>query len=111
MPDTKAPYNSLEDEEDFFLYESQESDDPNSVPYITQKKIKEDPTLKEKQFDIRILETSAYRLESMKFFPYRHREGEIPYKILQVPKVSSIIEAAPRILAQQKEERWSPQLL
>ena len=99
MTDTKVPYNSLEDEEDFFLYESQESDDPNSVPYITQKKIKEDPTLKEKQFDIRILETSPYRLESMKFFPYRYREGEIPLKLLEIPKVSSIIEAAPRILA------------
>jgi len=77
-PGNGAPDNSMESEDDYFIEESEESDDPNAVPYLTKKLVKEDPTLKEKQFDMRILLTSAFRLESMKYFPYRSREGEIP---------------------------------
>jgi hypothetical protein len=110
-PDTKAPYNSMESDENFFLYESQSSEDPNSVPYITAKAVKADPTLKEKQFDIRILEISPYRMESMKFFPHRTHEGEVPYKLLHVGKLSYLFEAAPKILEQQKDARWSSELI
>jgi len=101
----------MESDENFFLYESQESDDPNSVPYITAKKVKADPTLKEKQFDIRILEISPYRMESMKFFPHRTHEGEVPYKLLNVGKMHYLLEAAPKILEQQRETRWTPELI
>ena len=87
----------MESEDDFPLYESQDSDDPNAVPYLTKAKIAQDPDLKEKQFDIRILEVSGFRLESMKFFPYRTREGEIPKKLLKVPKVDYIFECSPLI--------------
>ena len=82
-PAIGAPYNSMESEEDFNIYESEDSEDPNAVPYITKKKVEQDPSLKDKQFDMRILQTSAFRLESMKFFPYRSREGDIPNKLLQ----------------------------
>ena len=61
----------MESEDEFQLYESQESDDPNAVPYITKKKVEEDPSLKDKQFDMRLISTSPYRLEAMKYFPYR----------------------------------------
>ena len=83
-PAQNCPYNSLESEDDYFIEESEESDDPNAVPYITKAKVTEDPSLKDKQFDMRILQTSAFRLESMKYYPYRQREGDIPNKLLAV---------------------------
>ncbi len=54
-PAIGAPYNSMESEEDFQIYESDSSEDPNAVPYITKKKVEADPELVKKQFDIRIL--------------------------------------------------------
>ena len=98
-PANGAPYNSLESEDDYFIEESEESDDPNAVPYITKKLVKEDPTIKEKQFDMRVLLTSAFRLESMKYFPYRSREGEIPKKLLQYPKLDYIFDCMTKIEA------------
>lgn len=90
----------MESDEDFNVYESDDSEDPNAVPYITKKAVDLDPTLTEKQFDMRILATSAFRLESMKFFPYRTREGEMPTKLLAIPKMHYIFECLPKIEAQ-----------
>ena len=35
-------------EDEYIVAESEESDDPNAVPYITKEKMKEDPSLQEK---------------------------------------------------------------
>lgn len=91
-PSQAAPYNSLESDEEFTLAESVSSEDPNSVPYITAQKLREDPKLKEKNFDVRILENSPFRLEAVKYFPFRSREGEIPLKLLKVRKMSFLLE-------------------
>lgn len=72
----------MESDEEFHVYESQESDDPNAVPYLTKKKMAQDPELMKKQFDMRLIETNGFRLESMKYYPYRSREGDIPNKLL-----------------------------
>ena len=37
LPATQAPYNSLESEDEFHIFESDSSEDPNAVPYITKK--------------------------------------------------------------------------
>ena len=47
-PGNGCPYNSLESEDDFYIEESEESDDPNAVPHITKKMVNEDPSLKAK---------------------------------------------------------------
>lgn len=44
-PGTYAPENSQESDDDFFVEESDESDDPNGVPYLTSQAIKENPSL------------------------------------------------------------------
>ena len=36
----------------------------------------------------------------MKFFPYKTREGEIPMKLLKVPKLDFVIEMRVKIAAQ-----------
>lgn len=87
------------------------SEDPNSVPYITTAKLREDPTLKEKNFDVRILDNSPFRLESVKYYPFRSREGEIPLKLLKVRKLSYLLDSAPKILQQLEEEPWSAELV
>ena len=48
---------------------------------------------------MRVLLTTPFRLESMKYFPYRSREGEVPYKLLQVPKLKYIFDCLPKIEA------------
>ena len=51
-------------------------------------------------FPMQWLETSGFRLESMRYFPYRNREGEIPSKILKGGKISHVFVYEPKIKAQ-----------
>ena len=37
------------------------------------------------KFDLGLLDVSPFRMESMKFYPYKSKEGEIPLKLLKVP--------------------------
>ena len=50
-------------------------------------------------------------MEAMKYFPYKSREGEIPLKLLKVPKLNFLIEAGLKIQAEQKEEKWNMKLI
>ena len=93
MPEIDAPANSMESEDDFAICESQSSEDPDAVPYLTKDKLAKDPDLEKKQFPISILETSGFRLQSMQYYPYRSREGEIPYKLLKVPRSQHVFDA------------------
>ena len=92
-----ARNNSMESEEEFHIEESQSSEDENAVPYITKEKLKVDPELEKKKFNMQLIETSAYRLESMRYFPYRTREGDIPNKLLKNPKLQFIFQVLPQI--------------
>ena len=92
-----APYNTMHSEDDFPLEDSQDSDEQNVFPAIPKDKLLADPSLKDKQFDIRLLDTSPYRLESLLYFPYRNREGEIPLKLLKIPKLSFLLECSEKI--------------
>lgn len=60
---------------------------------------------------MRLIQTSPYRLESMKYFPYRTQPGDVPYKLFKVPKLSYLFEAAPAIAEQQKKTLWDSELL
>ena len=81
------PYNSQVSEDDFPLYMSQDSDEANVYPYIPKSKLEADPSLALKQFDIRLIDTMPYRTDSMAYYPYRTREGNMPVKLLKVPKL------------------------
>ena len=87
----------MHSEDDFPLEDSQDSEELNVYPAISKDKLAADPSLKDKQFDIRLLDTSPYRLESLLYFPYRNREGEIPVKLLKVPRLGYLLECAEKI--------------
>ena len=50
-----------------------------------------------KPFDKKVLNVSPFRMESMRYYPYRAREGEVPMKLLKVPQFQFVIDAAPKI--------------
>ena len=101
QPDQGCPFNSLESEDDLQILESEDSDDADIAPYI-KAGLKNDPSLKDKMFPMQWLETSGFRLEAMRYFPYRNREGELPNKILNDPKANfrHVFECEPKIKAQ-----------
>ena len=80
-----APYCSMYSEEEFPLYDSNESDEIQTYPYIPKDKLAANPELKKKQFDIRLLSSSPWRVESMKYYPYRSNDGDFPLKLLRIP--------------------------
>ena len=49
-------------------------------------------------FDKKLLEASPFRMEAMKYYPYKMREGEIPFKLLKVPKPEWLIKVGPLIV-------------
>ncbi len=69
-----APYCSMESEEEFPLYDSAESDELDVFPYIPKAKLDQNPELKKKQFDISLLSTMPFRIESMKYYPGQSRD-------------------------------------
>ena len=51
-------------------------------------------------------------MESMRYYPYKSREGEIPLKLLKVPKLEWLLKVGPLIMQQQKaEKRWDMKLI
>lgn len=42
----------------------------------------------------------------MQYYPYRSREGEIPYKILSLPKSSFVFDSCENIRVQQAQVKW-----
>ena len=87
----------MHSEDDFPLEDSQDSDEANKYPAIPKAKLDADPSLKDKQFDISLLDTSPYRLESMIYFPYRSREGDMPVKLLKNTRLSFLLECSEKI--------------
>ena len=91
-PEIDAPYNSMESDDDFIIEESPSSEEIEEQTEHTEVKVK-----KEKKFDKKLLDTSPYRMESIKFYPYRFREGDIPSKLLKVNKLDFLFEAGSKI--------------
>ena len=87
----------MHSEDDFPLEDSQDSDEALVYPAIPKSKLDADPSLRDKQFDIRLLDTSPYRIESLAYFPYRNREGEIPVKLLKNPSLKYLLECTEKI--------------
>ena len=98
-PDIDAPYNSIdsaENDHDIFDDEATEESDALSEDSPMKNKTVADPDW----FDQKILVHSPWRLASMKFFPYKSREGEVPMKLLKVPKLEFVFEMRAKLAAQ-----------
>ena len=96
----QVPYNSFDSEDEFKLYHSEDSEEQDVYPYIPKAKLEADPSLREKQFDIKLLKTSPYRTESMAYYPYRSAEGNTPVKLLLKPHLSFLFECQTAIAEQ-----------
>ena len=51
-------------------------------------------------FDLKLLDVLPFRLESMKFYPYKSREGDIPMNLLKVKELEFIIKQSELIREQ-----------
>ena len=93
--DCEAPYNSMESDADLDLYQSSTEEEE-----VVEEVVIEKENQKYKPFDKKILDISPFRLEGLKYFPYKSSENTIPTKLLKIQKLSFIIEQAPKIAAQ-----------
>ena len=96
-----APFNSMESENEYPIYESNDSDDEiDRVPKPTKYQKKNDENFKEKQFDKSLIEMTNFRMENMRQFPHRVREGEVPFKLGKLKHAAGFIEAQERLANQ-----------
>lgn len=99
-----VPNNSMESEDDFQIYKSEDSEEMDVFPYIPKAKLEADPSLREKQFDVKLLQSSPYRMESMQYYPYRRTEGNIPRKLLKTNDTEYLFTCQDKITEQQSKE-------
>ena len=59
-----------------------------------------------------MLDPSPFRIEAIRNYPYRFREGEMPLRLLKVPKIEFIIDSQLILNDQQKgDKRWDNDFL
>ena len=92
IQEVDAPFNSMESADDFSLGPDTDSDEAEKFPKTAQK-AKNDPEIEKKRFDMSLLETWPFKIETVRSFPYRTREGDIPTKLLKYPRLNWIQEA------------------
>ena len=63
----------MSEEGEFDLFKTDTSEDERRQ--VVTKEEMEDPELAKKAIDETLLETSPFRLDSFKYFPYRQKEG------------------------------------
>ena len=86
-----APYNTLSSgaEPDLFATDTESEGEKK----LTKEEM-EDPELARKAFDVNLLKTNPFRPDSLKYFPYKvGKEGEIPWKLLRVPKLDFVAKS------------------
>ena len=77
-----APLNSMSSGDEPDLYATDTEDEKKKA--LTKEDM-DDPELARKAFDKSLLNTQPFRIESLRFFPYRQREGSLPLRLLKVP--------------------------
>ena len=87
-----VPYNSIYTEDEYVVYESPSDDEVQEIVVVKKTEVQ-----KFKPFDLKVLDVTPFRMESMRYYPYRTKEGDIPLKLLKMPTCSFVIECAPRI--------------
>ena len=109
-PDTNAPYNSMVSADEFHVIESEDSDEAELK--LGEGKYAVDEEDDDRQFDLSILNPSPFRMESMKYYPYKSREGEVPLRLLKVPKLDWLLKTGQLIANEQKQEKkWSMKMI
>ena len=72
----------MESENEYPLEDSHDSEEEaNRVPKPTKYQKKNEENFKEKQFDKSLIELTNFRLENLRTYPHRVREGEVPFKL------------------------------
>ena len=89
--------------DEFDLYAT----DTDQEEKILRQEDMESPETARKNFDKNLLNTQPFRLESLKYFPYRQKEGELPLRLLKVPKLDFILKSQGVLAEQQKEVMWT----
>ena len=87
-PQINAPYNSMEEADDLEIIESEDSEEVEEKKNSVVVDVKEDLDA----MNPKLIEHSPFRMESMKYYPYKSREGEVPLKLLKVPKLDWLID-------------------
>ena len=100
-----APYNSMESADDYQIIPSEDSEDADKIIDDTVLPVDKE---NEFNFDKSILDASPFRMGSLRYYPYKQREGEVPTKLLKVPKLEFLSKTSTIIMNEQKGERqWS----
>ena len=76
-----VPYNTMHSDDNFKLYHSSDDSAVEEDPLVQVDVASGDTPL---TFDMNLLKVLPFRLEAMKYFPFKSREGETPVKLLKV---------------------------
>lgn len=72
----------MESENEYPIFDSEDSEEQaEKVPKPTKYQKKNDENFKERQFDKSLIELTNFKMENMRYFPHRTREGEVPFKL------------------------------
>ena len=93
--DCAAPYCSMESDAELDLYQSSTEEEDKKEEVVVVKE-----NAKYKPFDKSLLDVSPFRMEGMKYFPYKSSENTIPIKLLKVQKLDFVVTQAPKIAQQ-----------
>ena len=50
-------------------------------------------------------------MESMAYYPYRSREGDMPVKLLKIPRIQTLFDCSKQIELQQQGNLWDKKLI
>ena len=110
--ETGAPCNSAESEDDYNLYQTDESEEAEALEGGAKKAKKGDQKDKDTGFNLQLLDPSPFALDSVRTFPHKFREGDIPLRLLKVPKIEFIIDSQMIIQnAQKGDGEWDLEFL
>ena len=83
----------MESADEFQLYRSEDDEEEDTVVKINSKAKQDDMSQKDKQLNLQLLDPSPFRIESIRNYPHRFREGEIPLRLMKVPKIEFLIDS------------------
>jgi len=106
LPDIKAPKNSDVSADNATASESSstEYDDDGNPKKKNVKIVQAVGAAPEKKFDKSLIECQGWKLDPLTVFPHKAREGEVPLKLLKIPKVDYMMKVSESIAKQQSEK-------
>ena len=87
--------------DEFSIGGGTDSDEENLKTY--NDKNKDAKAFERKRIETTLLVNWPFKMELMKNFPYRSREGDVPTKLLRYPRLNYIMEIQSQIAKQAEE--------